>query len=123
MVLEVIHFYHLSDVVNDLLSPFTGGVLGLPVAVGVTLLFGILRKELALILLFSAMGTNNLLDVMTETQLFNFTIFVTFYIPCLATFAALGKELSWKRAFSITILTTSIAVILVLLVRFISFIF
>lgn len=123
IVLEVIHFYHLSDIVNNLLAPFTQGVLGLPVAVGVTLLFGIMRKELALILLFTAMGTNNLISVMTETQLFNFTIFVTFYIPCLATFAALSKELSWGKAFFITGITTSVAVILVLMVRFVSFIF
>ncbi|MFC2135473.1 ferrous iron transport protein B [Bacteroidota bacterium] len=123
IVLEVIHFYDLSSIVNNLLAPFTRDILGLPVAVGVTLLFGIMRKELALILLFSAMGTNNLIDVMTETQLFNFTIFVTFYIPCLATFAALGKELSWNKAFLITGLTTFVAIILVLLVRLFMFIF
>lgn len=123
IVLEVIHYYNLSVIVNDLLAPFTEGVLGLPAAVGVTLLFGIMRKELALILLFSAMGTNNLITVMTDVQLFNFTIFVTFYIPCLATFAALGKELGWNKALLITMLTTSIAVVLVVLVRIFSFLF
>ncbi|OGU54554.1 MAG: hypothetical protein A2V66_02810 [Ignavibacteria bacterium RBG_13_36_8] len=117
IILEIIDFYNLSGGINNLLSPLTVTVLGLPAAVGVILLFGIMRKELALVLLVTTMGTENLISVMTETQLFNFTIFITFYIPCLATFAALGRELNWKRALLITLLTTAVAIILVLLVR------
>ena len=116
--LEVINHFDLTESINQAFSPFTAGVLGLPAAVGVTILFGILRKELALILLFSALGTNNILDSMTIVQIFSFTIFITFYIPCLATFAALTKELSFGKAISITVLVTGIAISLAVLIRF-----
>jgi len=105
------------------LAPFTSGVLGLPVVLGITLVFGIMRKELALVLLFSALGTKDILSVMTQTQIFSFTIFITFYIPCLATFAVLAKELTVKRALLISGLTVLIAIALSLLVRAFSFLF
>lgn len=117
IILEVINHYEWTNPINNFLSPFTSGVLGLPVAVGITLLFGIMRKELALILLFSAIGTYNVLEVMTLTQVFSFTIFVTFYIPCLATFAALAKELNYKKAAGIMLLSIVLATVLALIFR------
>ena len=45
--------------VNDLCRPFTA-LLGLPAAVGTTLIFGIMRKELALIMLTEALGTTQI---------------------------------------------------------------
>ncbi|MFH1196249.1 MAG: ferrous iron transport protein B [bacterium] len=117
IVLEIINHFELTTVINNALKFFTTGVLGLPAILGVTLLFGIMRKELALILLFSALGTKNVYSVMTLSQVFSFTIFVTFYIPCLATIAAISKELSWRHAAFITILTFLIAVGLVVLIN------
>ncbi len=112
IILELItHFNWVNDI-NTFLKPFTAGLLGLPTAVGITLLFGIMRKELALILLFTALGTRDVLSVMTLTQVFSFTIFITFYIPCLATIAALARELNWKNAFYISALTAVIAIVL-----------
>ena len=67
---------------NRFLSPLTH-LLGLPVSVGTTLIFGLLRKELSLIMLTQALGTTQVLTVMTKTQIMVFTVFVTFYIPCL----------------------------------------
>lgn len=117
IILEIINFYELASPINNFMEPFTVGVLGFPVVLGVTLIFGIMRKELALILLFSAIGTQDVLSVLTEAQAFSYAIFVTFYIPCLATFAALAKELNTKKAMLITALTAATAIILVLLVR------
>ena len=112
IILEIIKFLNWENPINNFAEPFTSGILGLPAVVGVTLIFGIMRKELALLLLFSALGTSNVIAVMTEAQIYGFTIFVTFYIPCLATFAALGRELNWRNAVLITIITFIIAVIL-----------
>lgn len=123
IVLEVINYYDLSFYINDFMSPFTAGILGLPSAIGITLLFGIMRKELALVLLFSAIGTNNVLEVLTIAQVFSFTIFITFYVPCLATIAALAKELSMKKALSISMFSTAIAVVLAVLFRFVTPVF
>ncbi|HEX2522025.1 MAG TPA: ferrous iron transporter B, partial [Terriglobia bacterium] len=86
---------HWDTVVNHTLAPFTA-LLGLPEVVGTTLIFGILRKELSMIMLVQALGTPNVLSVMTASQIVVFTLFVTFYIPCVATLAALVKETGWK---------------------------
>lgn len=119
IILELIEHFNLTNSINSFLSPFTSGILGLPAVVGVTLIFGIMRKELALILLFSALKTKEVLTVMTPAQIYSFTIFATFYIPCIATIAALARELNWKKAGLITGLTFLIAIILAVLVRFI----
>jgi ferrous iron transport protein B len=59
--------------------------LGLPEAVGVPLIFGVLRKELSLVMLHQALGGGELKDVLTSIQMVTFSVFVVFYIPCLAT--------------------------------------
>jgi ferrous iron transport protein B len=90
-------YFGMERYVNWFLSPLTT-LLGLPDAVGTTLIFGLLRKELSLIMLTQALGTTQVLTVMTKTQIMVFTIFVTFYIPCLATIAALWREIGKKGA-------------------------
>ncbi len=117
IILEVLNYFNLSEPVNNFLAPFTAGMLGLPAAVGITLIFGIMRKELALVLLFTALGTENVIEVMSLGQIMVFTIFVTFYIPCLATFAALAKELDMKKAVIITSLSVVLATVLALITR------
>jgi ferrous iron transport protein B len=117
VVLESINHLGLAAAINGVMAPFTVGVLGLPAVVGVTLLFGILRKELALVLLFGALGTSQVLDVMSTAQVHGFTLFVTFYVPCLATVAALAKELGWLRALSISGLSFMLAIVLAMLAR------
>ncbi len=121
MFLGAIQFYGIEKVINEILSPFTSGLLGLSPKVGVTLLFGILRKELTLIMLQTAMGTPlaQLGNVMTHTQLATFTVFIIFYIPCIATLAAIYKEFNKKVMFYSIVLSTTVATILALLTRFI----
>jgi ferrous iron transport protein B len=101
---------------NRFLSPLAH-LLGLPVSVGTTLIFGLLRKELSLIMLTQALGTSQVLTVMTKTQIIVFTVFVTFYIPCLATIAALWKEIGKKGALLAILFTLSVAIILAFATR------
>ena len=119
IVLEMVNHFGWTESINSFLQPLTSGILGLPAVLGVTLLFGILRKELALILLFTALGTQDVASVMTETQIFSYTLFITFYLPCLATFAALARELKYKNALLITLFTIIIAISIVLILRLI----
>jgi ferrous iron transport protein B len=98
---------------NWFLSPLTW-LLGLPDSVGTTLIFGLLRKELSLIMLTQALGTTQVLAVMTKTQVMVFAVFVTFYIPCLATIAALWKEIGKKGALLAILFTLSVAILLAL---------
>ena len=122
VILELITHFDWAGNINHFLEPFTSGLLGLPTVVGITLLFGIMRKELALILLFAALGTRDVLSVMTLTQVFSFTIFVTFYVPCIATIAALARELNWKNAVLISGITAVIAILLSVRLRITEFI-
>lgn len=85
-----------TQVINRITAPLMK-LLGLPEAVGVTLLFGVLRKELTLLMLFQALGTQNVAAVMTPAQILTFTLFVVFYLPCMATLGIMAAELGWKR--------------------------
>ena len=116
LVLSLLKFYGLETYVNEATRPFTA-LLGLPGAVGVTLLFGIMRKELSIIMLSEALGTTQITSVLTHTQLLTFTIFVLFYIPCASTIAALSRETGWKGAAIAVASTLALALGLGLLTR------
>jgi len=92
-------------------------VMGLPSEVGVPLIFGILRKELSLVMLSQALGTVNFASVLTTTQMAVYSTFVMFYIPCLATLAVLKKELGTRAMLYITALTVVVALIAAMIVR------
>jgi ferrous iron transporter FeoB len=94
-ILSLIEFYGWQQFINIALSPLTA-LLGLPRAVGLTLIFGVLRKELSLLMLMQALGTTNVASVMSVAQILIFTLFVTFYLPCMATFASMFRELGWR---------------------------
>jgi ferrous iron transport protein B len=101
---------------NAMLWPFTY-LLGLPEAVGTTLIFGVLRKELSMIMLIQALGTPHVLTVMSKVQVMVFTVFVVFYIPCLATIAVLWREVGSKRALFTVLFTLILATALALATR------
>ncbi|MCX8184091.1 MAG: ferrous iron transport protein B, partial [Crenarchaeota archaeon] len=92
----------LLSVFTNLLSPVTVAWLGLPVETGITLLFGVLRKELALIMLTTLIGAADLSKALTPVQMTVFTIVSMFYIPCVATIATLVMEFGWRKALLIT---------------------
>jgi ferrous iron transport protein B len=116
LILSLLQFWRLDVYVNDLCRPFTY-VLGLPAAVGTTLIFGIMRKELSLVMLTEALGTTQITAALTLTQLLTFTIFVLFYMPCAATIAAMSRELGWKGAAAAAGISLILALILGLLTR------
>lgn len=101
------------------LSPVVEGWMGLPAVAGLTLIMGILRKELALQLLIALAIVeagpdvqNNLLVIMDKGQLFVFALVTAIYIPCAATIAALARELGWRRATIIMAFTIALAVLM-----------
>lgn len=91
------------------ISPVVNGWLGLPVLSGIALFFGILRKEMTLEMLVVTFGTSNFAAIMTPLQMFVFALVVTIYFPCVATFAALGRELGWRDATLIAVSTILLA--------------
>ncbi len=112
LVIYVANTLGLLNVVQDLFSPVTVWWLGLPTATGVVLIFGVLRKELTLILLASIMGTTNFALILTPAQMFVFAFVVMLYIPCLATIAVLAKEFGTRTAAVISLVEVFLAVAL-----------
>jgi ferrous iron transport protein B len=94
--------------------------LGLPAQTGVPLIFGVLRKELALLLLAQAMGTEDFSAVLSPGQMLVFTVFTIFYVPCLATTGALLREMGWRRTALVILGTTGLALLLGLFTRVLS---
>ena len=99
------------------LSPIVQGWLGLPAVAGLTLIFAVLRKELALQLLLAfavvtyGAGAHNLTSFMTTHQIVVYVIVNSLYVPCVATIAMLGRELGWRRAAYISAGTVGLAVL------------
>ena len=100
----------LLEPMAAIISPVTVIWLGLPAIAGITLIFGILRKELALIILATLLGTTNFAQVLTPVQMIVFTLVAMFYIPCIATIAALAREFGWRKALFITVFEVIFAI-------------
>ena len=116
VVLALLDSAGATRVLNTALLPITWA-LGLPAAVGVTLIFGVLRKELALVMLFQALGTVQVATVLSAGQMMVFTLFLLFYVPCVAAVAALVRELGRTRAATVVAATTAVALVVGLLAR------
>ncbi len=86
-----------------ILGPVVEGWLLLPMVAGLTLVFAVLRKELALqlLLVFAAVEAGgavvSISSFMTTSQIVTYAIVNALYIPCVATIAVLRRELGWRR--------------------------
>jgi ferrous iron transport protein B len=116
VILAVLNFVNASYYLNILVRPISW-ILGLPSAVGVPLIFGVLRKELSLVMLGQALGSMAFEDVLTPVQMITYAVFVVFYVPCLATMLVIRKEMGGKVMWQIVAMTTVIATLAGLLAR------
>ena len=107
-VLAVLNFFNAAVVFNWIVRPVTWS-LGLPSEVGVPLIFGILRKELSLVMLSQALGTVNFDTALSIPQMVTYATFVMFYLPCLATLSVLRRELGMRAMLAISGLTVIVA--------------
>jgi ferrous iron transport protein B len=121
IALSLLTYFRADRVINGILAPLVVKGLGLPRELGVTLIFGFLRKELSLIMMLQALGVDyrNLLTVVTREQLIVFTVFISLFIPCLSTFAILWKEIGRKWALLSAALSVGVALALSWVVRLI----
>lgn len=113
-ILSLLDNYGASDIINSAISPFMRDILGLPEKLGTTLIFGIFRKELTLIMLLQALGISysQIPSYLSPSQIMTFTVFIAFYIPCIATISAIWKEINWKIGVLSTVLSTVVAIFL-----------
>lgn len=116
VVLALLNYLEWTRYLNMLVWPITWA-LGLPGEVGTPLLFGILRKELSLVMLAQALGSSDFGSALTSNQMMTFTVFVVFYVPCLGTLAVLMRELGRRYTAYIAALTIGVALIAALVAR------
>ena len=119
LVLSLLNYFRADRWINDVLAPLVVKGLGLPHELGVTLVFGFLRKELSLIMMLQALGVDyqSLMTVISREQIIVFTVFISFFIPCLSTFVILWKEIGKKWAFISAGLSIAVALTLSWIVR------
>ena len=112
VILALLGHFGADEIINTALIPITNWWLGLPVVLGVPILFGILRKELSLLMIYQALGSFEVGMYMDWVQIMTFLIFLTFYFPCVSTFAVMLKTIGHRYA----LLSVSISIIAALLV-------
>jgi len=110
VIINALDLAGILPMISEALSPITVGWLNLPKEVGLLLIFGILRKELILLMLTSLVGTMEFSKVLTANQMITLSLVTIFYIPCIATISALFKEVGVKNALIITIAEITLAI-------------
>ncbi len=120
IALSLMDFYGLSNIFNNLLTPLTSNLLGLPSRSGVPLVLSILRKELALIMLAEALAPVSIASALTHAQMLTFTVFTTFFVPCFTSIGMIVKEIGWKTAVQAALLTLLLATLLAMMTRFLT---
>ena len=111
IILEILLIFNALEPINVILSPITVLWLGLPAITGVFLIYGILRKELTLVLLSILASSLNvpLLELLTPIQMIIFSLVSMLYIPCFATVILIAKQTNWKYAIQISLLEIALA--------------
>ncbi len=117
IVLALLHHVGADAWINQALTPISVWALGLPVVLGVPILFGVLRKELSLLMIYQALGTFEVGQILDWVQISTFLVFLMFYVPCVSTFAVMLKVIGRRDAlFSVT-LSIGVALISAMAVR------
>ena len=112
VVLALLNHWGADHTINWLLTPVTAWWMGLPVVLGVPILFGVLRKELSLLMIYQALGSLEIMPLLDRGQIFTFLVFLTFYVPCLSTFAVMYKTLGRRVAWQSVALSMGCALVL-----------
>lgn len=117
VVLALLQHFGADAAVNALLTPVTSWWLGLPVALGVPILFGVLRKELSLLMIYQALGTTEIGTLLDWVQITTFLLFLTFYVPCISTFAVMLRTIGRREALVSVSLSVGVALLVSGVVR------
>ncbi|MEM3677479.1 MAG: ferrous iron transport protein B [Candidatus Bathyarchaeia archaeon] len=112
LILEALNITGISWTVSGRMAPIVSGWLRLPEAAGIPLMFGVLRKELTMILLAEVSGTTNFSSILTPVQMVVFSLVTMLYIPCMATIGALIKEYGLMKALTIALVDVALALLI-----------
>lgn len=118
VLLGLLSHFGADDAINTVLTPVTAWWLGLPVALGVPILFGVLRKELSLLMVYQALATFEIGQVLDWVQITTFLLFLTFYVPCVSTFAVMLRTIGRKEALVSVTLSVTVALVVSGFIRY-----
>ena len=110
--IQALYALNVLTPISDALSPLTVGWLGLPVAAGILLILGTVRKEFVLVGAVAIIGTTNLALMFSPVQMVVMALVAMLYLPCLSTIAVLGKEFGWKAALTISAANIASAILI-----------
>jgi ferrous iron transport protein B len=119
VVLALLAHVGADDIINTAFTPITVWWLGLPALLGVPILFGVLRKELSLLMVYQALGTFDIGTHLDWVQIMTFLIFLTFYFPCVSTFAVMLKTIGRKQALASVSLSIGVALVVSGIIRWV----
>ncbi len=111
-LVQALYVYNVITPISNALSPLTVTWLGLPVAAGILLVLGVVRKELIILGAVAIFGSTNLGLFFTPVQLVVMALVAMLYIPCVSTMAILGKEFGWKATTVITVANIGAALLI-----------
>jgi ferrous iron transport protein B len=111
IVLALLGHWGADSLINTVLTPITDWWLGLPGELGVPILFGVLRKELSLLMIYQALGTQDIGPLLDWVQIMTFLVFLTFYVPCVSTFAVMLRALGRREALFSVLLSVGVALV------------
>ena len=118
VVLALLAHWGADRMINVALMPITQWWLGLPAVLGVPLLFGVLRKELSLAMIYSALGGFAVDAYLSPLQIFTFLVFLTLYVPCISTFAVMLRTVGRRRALVSVAISVGVALAVSGVLRF-----
>jgi len=99
-------------VIANFLSPITVTWLGLPAVCGVLLIFGVMRKELILVVLAGLLGMTDFSKILSPAQMITLALVSLLYFPCVATLAVFWKEFGLKKTVAVVALELFLAILL-----------
>ena len=108
VVLGILQFFGVIAAFQNLFEGFMYSALGLPDYASTSLLFGILRKEMAFETLAILSGTANLGAVMSAAQLYIFAVVSVLFVPCISTIAVLYRQMGLKISLAVCCYTLSL---------------
>ena len=111
IILGLFQYLGFMAAFEAFIAPFSETVLGLPAYATTALIFGILRKEMALETLIILAGTADLGSVLSMAQIYIFAVVSVLFIPCIATIAVLRKEVGTRMAIVIAAYTLALGIL------------
>lgn len=110
IIIELLVHYDVLDAIVSPMEWLTVGMLGLPAVTIIAFIAGILRKEMSYGMLMILAGTTAITDFMTPHQFIVFGVVMSIYMPCLATIAAMNRELGVKGTTIVSCCSIAVAV-------------